>query len=148
MVWTPRWWQWKRKLQEALIWPAMKRHIQEFHKKCPACIVMTKRPSNAPMGGMPIAHFPEFVVCDLIGPLIKSPDGNQYIMTVLDHCTGWAEAYAIPDKTGKAVWQVLSWYYIPHLQTIGVEHRRTTPYNPQTNGKCECFNGVLKSIIT
>jgi hypothetical protein len=161
-----------RKLQEAFVWPAMKRHIQEYLAKCPSCIVTSKRSTKAPMGEMPIARFPsELVACDLIGPLIKSPDGNQYILTIVDHCTGWAEAYAIADKTSKAVWQALSRYYIPrhgvmatlltdlgkefnskelleYLQAIGVEHRRTTPYNPQTNGKCERFNGVLKAIIT
>jgi hypothetical protein len=161
-----------RKIQEAFVWPSMKRHIQEWISKCPTCLVNSKIPSKAPMGEMPIATAPmQIIACDLIGPLIKSPQGNSYILTIVDHCTGWAEAYPIPNKTSQAVWNQFSRHYFPrngyckvlltdrglefnsqaftqYLQALGIEHRRTTPYNPQTNGKCEKFNGVLKSIIT
>ena len=35
-----------------------------------------------------------------------------------------------------------------YLRNIGKEHRQTTNYNPQANGKCERFNGTLKLIIS
>ena len=34
-----------------------------------------------------------------------------------------------------------------YLKNVGIEHCRTTSYNPQANGKVEWFNGMLKAII-
>ena len=33
------------------------------------------------------------------------------------------------------------------LSEFGIEHIRTSPYHPATNGSCERFNGTLKSMI-
>ncbi len=40
---------------------------------------------------------------DLIGPLPQSSTGNQYIVTVTDYFTKWAEANALPDKTAAGI---------------------------------------------
>ena len=40
---------------------------------------------------------------DLIGPLPKTPRGNQYIITLTDYFTKWAEAAPLPDKTAHGV---------------------------------------------
>jgi transposase InsO family protein len=160
-----------RKVQEAFVWPGMKTDIQRYVAKCPTCIVHSRRQPKAPMGEMPIATQPvQIVAADLIGPLVKSDNGNVYILTMIDHCTGWAEAYPIPSKTSEAVWQRFIRDYFPrhsypavlitdlglefgaqalrqYLQAVGVEHRRTTAYNPQANGKCERFNKTLKHLL-
>ncbi len=36
---------------------------------------------------------------DLIGPLPKTSRGNQYIVTLTDYFSKWAEAASLPDKT-------------------------------------------------
>ena len=160
------------KIQEAFVWPSMNREVKEFGSKCPTYIVQFKKVPKASMGNMPLPKAPmQIVAADLIGPLVKSPEGNSYIMTVIDHCTGWAEAYPIPAKTSKAVWNKLSREFLPrhgypdvlitdlglefgatalrsYLKALGIKHRRTTSYNPQANGKCERLNGTLKQIIT
>ena len=33
------------------------------------------------------------------------------------------------------------------LNDFGINHIRTSPYHPQSNGACERFNGTLKSMI-
>ena len=161
-----------RKLQEAFAWPGMKADITRFVGRCPTCLAHSQTGVRAPMGEMPIATAPiQIVAADLIGPLIETPGGNSYILTMIDHCTGWAEAYPIPSKTSQAVWNRLTRDFFPrhgymdvlitdlglefgahalrnYLEDVGVEHRRTTSYNPQANGKCERFNGTLKRIIT
>ena len=160
-----------RKLHEAFAWPYMKRDVTAYISKCPACVTHSKVTPRCRMGEMPIATCPgQIVAADLIGPLVKSPDNNQYILTVLDHCTGYAEAFAIKCKASQEVWKQLTRYYFPrhgypdvfltdkgleftasaltdYLRTLGIEHRQSTPYNPQSNGKIERFNGTLKAII-
>ena len=161
-----------RHIQQAFVWPHMRQQIEQFIALCPICIAHSKVNPKAPMGDMPIAQSPlQIVAMDLIGPLIRSTDGHLYILTIIDHCTGWAEAYPLKNKTSAEVWQRLSRQFFPrhgypdvmisdrglefgatalrqYLKDLGIEHRRTTPYNPQANGKCERFNGTLKQIIS
>ena len=160
-----------RKIQEAFIWQGMRADITSFIAKCPTCLVHSRIQPRAPMGEMPIATAPmQIVGADLIGPLVKSPHENCYILTIIDHCTGWGQAYPIPAKSSYHVWRKFTTQFFPmhgypdvlitdqglefgalelrrYLQDVGIEQRRTTSYNPQANGKCERFNGTLKQII-
>jgi transposase InsO family protein len=34
------------------------------------------------------------------------------------------------------------------LQPTKVKHQTTTPYHPQTNGKIERFNGIIRAMLT
>ena len=81
-------------VQEGYVWPGMKAEIENFVRKCPSCRVHTQRPQHVPMGDMPIAKTPgQLVGIDLIGPLIPSSQGRKYIMVIIDHFSGWVEAY-------------------------------------------------------
>lgn len=161
-----------RKIQEAFVWPGMLKDVKRFVSRCTICIAHSKKIVKAPMGEMPIATAPmQIIGMDLIGPLTKTPTGSQYILTLIDHCTGWAEAFPLPQKTSKDVWKRLSREFFPrhgypdiiindqglefsakslqdYLRDVGIEQRRTTSYNPQSNGKCERLNGTLKQILS
>ena len=39
------------------------------------------------------------IAIDLITECKISTSGNKHILTIIDHLTGWPEAYPIPDKT-------------------------------------------------
>ena len=75
--------------------------------------------------------------------------------SIIDNCTGWAEAYPIPDKTNRSMWtvfanQFLSRFGAPeilitdngqefcttactrYLKDLGIEHRRTTLVQPDS----------------
>ena len=73
------------------------------------------------MGEHELPHYPtEFVALDVVGPFAKSPQGNRYVLTILDHSTLWAEDYPIPDKTNKRVWnafanQFIPWFGLPRV---------------------------------
>ena len=59
------------------------------------------------MGDMPLPASPmQIVALDLIGPFVASSNNNKYVLTVIDHCTGWAEAYPIPNKRSQTTEQV------------------------------------------
>ena len=120
---------------------------------------------------MPLASYPMQVVgADLIGPLAETPTGNRYALTIIDHCSGWAEAFPLHDKTNKSVWDAFSNGFIArhgvpevlitdnggefmaheweqYLHQIGIEHHRTTPVHPQSNGRTERFNRTLKEML-
>ena len=159
------------KVQEVYVWQGMKEDIKNFVKNCPTCIVHSQKKVHLPMGEMPVANSPgQIIGVDLIGPFVKSPQGNIYILTVVDHCSGWAEAYPIPRKTNEEVWRRLRQDYFPrhdypeilisdrgaefnskvfddYLKAVGVKHHKTTPYHPQSNGKTERFNRTFKQIV-
>ena len=39
------------------------------------------------------------ITIDLVTECNTSTSGNKHILTIIDHLTGWPEAYPIPDKT-------------------------------------------------
>ncbi len=160
------------RVQESYVWPAMKREISNWINKCALCAVHTKRREKVPLGEMPIATASGlYVGIDLIGPLTPSRySGARYIMTCIDYYDGWTEAYPLQRKTNEAVWERLRNDFVPRhsapeviitdqgsefkgidfaqwLQGMGIEHRKTTPYHPQSNGRVERFNGTLKRIL-
>ena len=161
-----------KRTQDLYVWPGMRREIREFIDKCATCRVHQSRTYPAKFGEMPIANYPfEIIGIDLIGPFVKSEQGNKYILTVIDHCTGWAEAYPIPDKRCVTIQRIFSNNLFPQhgysriiiqdnglefnnrdwlksLEDHGIEVRKSTVYHPQTNGKCERFNRTLKEMIT
>jgi transposase InsO family protein len=123
------------------------------------------------MGEMPPATYPmQIVSADLIGPLPESPSGSRYALTIVDHCTGWAEALPLKDKTNRSVWtaftngfiarhgipevlitdnggEFTAYEFEKYLQQIGIEHHCTTPVHPQSNGRTERFNRTLKEML-
>ena len=88
---------------------------------------------------------------DLVGPFPKSANGNRFLLTCVDHLTGWAEAIPIPSKKNENVWDallthVVSRYGLPSvivsdnggeftatkfkewMREVGIDHRLSSPY--------------------
>ena len=159
------------RLTEAYVWPGLLRSVRERIGMCPICVIHGRHTERPPMGDMPIPAYPmQIVGADLIGPLPESTKHNKYALTIIDHLSGWAEAFALPDKTNQSVWNAFANYFIPrhgipeilitdngkeftahewerYLAQIGVQHNVTTPVHPQSNGKIERFNRTLKEIL-
>jgi transposase InsO family protein len=111
------------------------------------------------MGAMPTANYPgQLVALDIVGPLPTAPTGSKYLLTILDHASGWADALPLQDKTSQSVQNAFHENWLPrftvpeviitdngmefnsnaiktYFAEIGSEHRNTTPYHPQSNGK-------------
>ena len=94
----------QRRLIETYRWIGMKRDIKIQIDKCAVCQLHSRKPERYEMGEMPIASYPiELISMDLIGPFIPSTNNNRYILTIICHCTGYAEAIPIPNKTSNSV---------------------------------------------
>lgn len=160
------------RIREAYLWPGMKADVRKYCFHCPVCSVHTRAREHCEMGEMPIPAYPmQYVSADLTGPLVQSDNGNSYILSIIDHLSGWAEAYPLPNKTNEAVWKVFREEFFPrhgfvetlltdngreftagpfeeYLKGVGVKHKLTTAYRPQCNGRSERFNRTLKSMLT
>ena len=158
-------------VQEGYVWPGMRKEIERYVKKCPICKVHIAQPEKVQMGDMPLAQTPgQIVGLDLIGPLMASHMGSTYLMVVIDHFSGWVEAYPLRNKSNESVWDKFRTEYIPRhgccrvlitdngaefrgkdweewLRGNRIEHRRTTPYHPQANGKTERANRTIKTML-
>lgn len=108
---------------------------------------------------------------DVMGPLPKTVQGNQFIVVVMCNFTKWVECYAIKDQqastlANKIVYEFLSWYgmcmdihsdmgsnYQSKLfgevcRLLEIKQTRTSGYRPMSNGGPEKFNQVLQNMIT
>ena len=106
---------------------------------------------------------------DLVGPLPTTKNGNRYIIVLTDYLTKWPEAEAIPSKHAREVAKFITKVVCRYgsvkviitdqgrefcnelndeiCKRLGIDHRRTTAYHPQSNGQCERYNGTLCSSL-
>ena len=164
-------WKTLERITEAYVWQGIRRDVRDRLKQCSVCLRHGRRKDHVQMGEMPLASNPmQIIGMDLIGPFTESPAGNRYVFTMIDHCTGWAEAFPLKDKTNRSVWEAFTNLFLPrhgvpeviisdnggeftaiewerYLQQLGVDHRHTTPVHPQSNGRTERFNRTLKSML-
>ena len=126
--------------------------------------------ARAEMIPLPLIEKPfQRIAMDIIGPLLRSNNGNKYILTICDYATRYPEAIPIPNTEAttiaKELVSVFARVGIPDeiltdqgsnfmsslLQEmylmLNISRLRTSPYHPQTDGLTERFNGTLKSMI-
>jgi hypothetical protein len=160
-----------RRVQSFAVWPKMRNDIIAVLDQCSHCQGNRPNPPKAPLviTETPNQPFQKFGI-DLVGPFHPSPYNNKYLLTVIDHLTGWAEAIPIANKTSNCVWQALYKEIFPRygfpielvtdqglefnsreirecFAQLGIKHRRTSPGHPQTNGMVERFNQTLKHTL-
>ena len=92
----------------------MRQDVHSILAKCATCIGHSRKREHTEIGKMPIPVSPmQMISMDLIGPFVTSTLGNRYILTVICHCSGWAEACPIPDKTNDSVGRMFVNHFIP-----------------------------------
>ena len=67
--------------------------------RCPECVVNhvgRDRPKRQSMPGIAIA-------AHLTEPFPVSHSGNKYLLSIIDHCTGWVEVKALIDKSAEGI---------------------------------------------
>ena len=103
------------------------------------------------------------IAIDLVTKCETSNSRNKHILTMIDHLTGWPEAFPTPDKSADKIVSTIINQYLPvHmcpryilsdnvtefrkslmnqvLKQLGIERILSAPYHPQSNGKLEVFH--------
>ncbi len=164
-------WKSFRAVLESYVWPGMRRLVKEQLQRCGVCQLHKAQPEHVEHGRMPEPLYPHQIVSmDLTGPFVRSHRGHTYLFTLIDHLTGWADAYPIATKRGETIADILHTEYFPRYgapeilisdrgteftntavenlcAASDVQHRKTTPYHPQSNAKVERWHRTLKGII-
>ena len=108
-------WKTVRQITEAYVWKSLRKDVLAQLRKCAVCLTNNQHFQSHAMGDMPIASYPiQIMGADLIGPLVGSPTGNHYILTIIYFCTGSAEAFPLPNKTNESVWNAFANGFICH----------------------------------
>jgi hypothetical protein len=95
--------------------------------------------------------------------------GNRYLITCIDHCTGWVVTKAVPTKENIHVLRFFELEYLPlygvpeivimdnsfreestvkpYLEALDVDVRFIAPYHPESNSKVERFHRTIKQMM-
>ncbi|GFS08421.1 Gypsy retrotransposon integrase-like protein 1, partial [Elysia marginata] len=159
-------------IQSQFSWPYMTTDVRNYVKSCHVCQMKAPagRDKPAPFQRMPLMKEPfQRVVIDLVGPLPFTKEKYEYILTMIDVSTRWAEATPLrqttADKVAEALFDIFTRVGFPKeiqsdrgqqfmsklLQEFNslssIKHIFSTPYHPQTNGVVERFHSTLKNML-
>jgi IS30 family transposase len=154
-------------LKHECYFPCMQKVVEKITQECVSCQFCGNNTNKNRMPLQVIERKGPFVTwgMDFVGPLPISSNGNQYLVTAIDYCTGWAYAVPLKARTGlvaaKLVKEIIENHGFPHSITTdnGTEfkskvfqeflsgnhiiHSRISPYHPQSNGLVERFHSTL-----
>ncbi|KAL4282055.1 hypothetical protein GQ457_03G020930 [Hibiscus cannabinus] len=158
-------------LQSGLYWPTLHKDAQLFCQQCDRC----QRTGNiSRRNEMPLQNILEVELFDVwgidfMGPF-PSSFGNLYILLAVDYVSKWVEAIATTHNDAKIVQRfikknIFTRFGTPRviisdegrhfdnrsiaaaLRKLGINHKLSTAYHPQTNGQAEVSNREIKSIL-
>jgi len=152
-------------------WPGMSEYVPDHIQACHTCLAR-KSPVNRrePMGHVPVYKKFERIAMDILDITTVSDRGNRYILVVADYFSKYTEAYPLPNKTARAVADMLVEQWMARFGFPLVLHSdqgrefenkvihdicrlmcsvktRTTPYHPQSDGLVERFNRTVISML-
>ena len=149
----------RQKLTRRYFWKGMTDDINEFVRTCDKCQrkkTIKLQKTQVSMRSIPI---PQKIFSQVGIDLIQMVESNgyKYILTFCDFFTKWPELIPLPDKKAttiaKELYGIFTRYGCPDVLIsdrgtefcnavseaiftyMGVEHRVSSPYHPQTNGE-------------
>ena len=152
-------------------WKGINKDIRKYIANCILCHREKAKVHKYPLQMTDIPDRPfDKIAIDLVTECETSASGNKHILTIIDHLTGWPEAFPIPDKSADTIVSTFINKYLPvHmclryilsdngtefknnlmdqvLKQLGIERIFSAPYHPQSNGKLEVFHRCLKPTL-
>jgi len=141
-------------------------------RKCEECARYHRgnAPKQTPLNPFHAGEPWEVISIDITGRHPKSRRGNEYIVTVVDLFTRWAEAVPVRNHTAEVVARVLldkvinrfgtplrilsdqgrefeSTLFRELCEKLEIDKVRTSPYQSSTNCVVECFHRTLNSML-
>jgi transposase InsO family protein len=162
----------KATVKEKFFWHGMVQSITNYVTSCDVCNKNKKRnrygrcPLTEYQAGAPM----ERVHIDFMGPLPRTPRGNEHILVMVDQFTKWVECVPLPSQTAEvtakaAVDTFFSRFGYPFqlfsdqgrnfesklmaalCEALHIHKTRTTPYRPSANGQVERYNRTLMDAV-
>ena len=133
----------------------MNKDIRKYIANCILCQWEKAKVQQYPLQMTEIPDRPfDKIAIDLVTECKTSTSGNKHILTIIDHLTGWKEAFPIPDKSADTIVSTFINEYLPvHmcpqcilsdngtefknslmdqvLQQLGIDRIFSAPYQPQ-----------------
>ena len=162
----------EKRFAEHFYYPNVKPKIIEFVRKCRECAIHKPSRENtvAPMQHIQANRPLQILQFDFVGPFTKSYDNKKYMLTIIDHFTKYARAYATEKCDTNTVINCLEHYFcifgIPEsiqtdngtafksynfnsfCETFGIRAVHSTAYHAQSQGQVEKFNGTLTKMLS
>ena len=136
---------------------------------CPRCLRRKSQPDQASLLNIEVNQPLELIYLDYL-KIEHSKRNVENVWIITGHFTRYAQAFPSKTQTALAKAKLLWNNFIPHYgfpskiitgqgryfeselienlcQVAGVKKQRTSPYHPQTNGQCECFNSTLLNML-
>lgn len=165
------------KIRRHYKWRGMVSHVKKYVKTCEKCqkskiTIHTKTPMI--LTQTPATAF-DVVLVDTIGPLPKTENGNEYIVTLICDLTKYLVTIPIPNKSANTVARAIFEYFVlcygpmkTFISDMGTEYKNSiitdlckymkienissTAYHHQTLGTVErshrTFNEYIRSYIS
>ena len=148
-------------------WKGMNKDIHKYTANHALCHREKAKVQNYPLQMTEIPNRPfDKITIDLVTECETSISRNKHILTIIDHLTGWPEAFPIPDKSADTIVSTFINKYLPvHmwpsyilldngtefknnlmdqvLKQLGIQRIFSAPYQPQSNDKLEVFHKYL-----
>ena len=158
-------------LQERFFWPKMAEDMQTHIHTCDYCIKFKQPQEKFEMQPILVSCPLELVHLDFLTLGVKMDDSRSInVLIVTDHFTKYVEAYVTPKKAAVIIAKTLWENFLVHYrwpekilsnqgksfennliwelcELAQVKKLCTSPYHPETNGQCECFNATLIGML-
>lgn len=166
-----------RKTQDRILrhfyWPGLYGDVAEYCRSCHTCQLVGKPNQTIPPA--PLIPIPAFgnpfdsIIVDCVGPLPKTRSGNYYLLTIMDSVTRFPEAIPLKRITSKNVVSALTQFFTRMglarvirsdqgsnftsglfqevLKELGIKHKISSAYHPQSQGALERFHQTFKTML-
>ena len=158
---------------DRIYWPNLKNDVSEHIKQCHICteVKRTSHTIKAPLKPIPASFFGQRIHLDFAGPLPITPNGNRFILFIIDAFTNWCEAIALPSMTAEITAKTLFSYWISRFGSplslhsdaatnfqsklfrelcaiLNINQTRSTSWHSQSDGKAERIILNCKTLMT
>jgi hypothetical protein len=163
----------KQRCRTLVWWPKINNDIESYVRACVPCTVSGKsyKPHSAPLQPIELPpHVWHTISIDIFGEIQWAPSHQRYAIVVSDLYSKWPEValrgnvtsavcinaltdifarnglpqYCISDNGP----QFISAEFRAFLTNLGIQHKLTAVYHPESNATTERFNRVLKEGLT
>ena len=103
-------------MRNRFVWKGMTQAVRQWVSACHKCLLRKRQvPLQTKYNIQPEAEAPVKRICiDIVGPLVKTRNGNTHIFTIYDPFSHWPSAYPISQTDSATIVQCLRKHIANH----------------------------------